>query len=231
MQFFLGFILNLAAVSGDDGHHFRLTDDFAQHGLRRYANRLIGALHIKEVVFGIFNPPNDCEVDVDNVFISGEHMAFVKSLELVTIIGIAASGKRCGIGSVISLNHTQIDASLLRNINLFHGLYRIRQMIVQAGIGGALISAKPQNDTFFVRLNLIKAGSQPDQKHQDYAPLPFELETVRLFDFGKIGHFRLVDRFVIAFPRVIIVVIPRIWYFCHVYTPILFCIALYHYII
>lgn len=92
LQFGFGFVFDFAAVAGNDGLHFRLPDDFTQDGLGGNADGIVRILHAEEVVFGVFDSPDNGQVDIDNVFVAGEHVAFGKALERIGIAGLTVAG-------------------------------------------------------------------------------------------------------------------------------------------
>lgn len=164
LQFGLGFVFNFAAVAGDNRLHFRLSDNFAQNRLGGDLNGDVRAAHVEEVVFGIFDAPDNSQVNVNDVFVAGQHVAFGERVAAAAVSGFADG-----------------DASFLSDADFFDAFNRVGQMVVQAGIGRVGISAETQNDALFAGLNLIKARKQPNNQQRKKRPADFEIESVVFF--------------------------------------------------
>lgn len=189
LQLSLGFVLDFAAVTGNNRLHFGLSDNFAQNRLCGDANRYVRAAHAKQIVFGVFDFPNYGKIDVDNVFVAGQHMAFGKGIKFAvrTVAAVAQTGQ---IGSVVGLGYAERNASFLRNAHFVDRFNRVGEMIMQAGVRRTVIGAEKQYDTLFAGLYLIKSRSQPDQQQDQHGPFDFELKAaVAAFavnDFSKL---------------------------------------------
>lgn len=164
LQFGFGFIFYFAAISGDNRLHFGLSDNFTQNGLGCNLNRYVRAAHIKEVVFRVFNAPNDSLVDVNDIFIARQHMAF---RERICMIAVS--------------RFTDGDTAFLSDVDFIDAFYRIRQVIVQTCICRVGVGAETQDNALFARLNLIKAGQQPDRQQGKDCPCDFKVKTVIIF--------------------------------------------------
>lgn len=98
LQLGFGIILDLSAVAGNDVLHFGLADNFAQDGLGSHLYGAIGALHAEKIIFGAFDFPDDCQIDIDNIFIAGHMWLSVKELGRKPVLRtafLAPSERRC----------------------------------------------------------------------------------------------------------------------------------------
>ena len=85
--------------------------------------------HIEKKVIGLRNPPEHRERNSDNVFIAGEHLAFIAF-------------------------HADVYLAHGSDPGLFHR-FNGPDCEMQAGIGGSRIFAEPQHNTAFIGLNLV----------------------------------------------------------------------------
>ena len=172
---------------------------------------MVGAAHAEQVVFGVFDPPDHGQVDVDDIFVAGQHMAL---------------GKCTGnVGNPAAFGHPEVNAPFLGHAYFFHRLNRVGQMVVQSRFGGVDIFAESQHHPLFVGLHLIEAGCQPQGRRRadNQFGAAVKTETAAFFDPAEFNDFFRI-RF--ALPRGIIAVVPRAFVVSHVFTPhcLLYCI-------
>ena len=111
------------------------------HSLHRF--RLVA--QIEDEIFRLcrINLPDNTEFNIGDIFIPGEHQAFFR-------------------------HHANVDALAVCDRRLDHRADRIRQVIIQARLCFAGITAKNHIQAHFVGLHRIKAGQQPDHKAQHH---------------------------------------------------------------
>ena len=129
---------------------------------RAFGDRLHGAfgiLDVEEIVADAvrLDPPQHGEIDVDDVLVAGQHQAF-----LGHVAHGAAAPRR-----IVDQRHADRDGGDAQRLRQQHGLDRIGQMIVQAGLHGAHMLAEAQHDAEFFRLDAEKSGQAPDRQRAD----------------------------------------------------------------
>jgi hypothetical protein len=68
---------------------------------------------------------------------------------------------------IVDQRHADRDGGDTQRLRQQHGLDRIRQMIVQAGLHGANMLAEAQHDPKFFRLHAKEPGQSPDRQRAD----------------------------------------------------------------
>jgi len=103
---------------------------------------------------GIGNTPEDDEVDVDDVLVTGDHLTFVSN---VTARGAVAA----------DVAEADLDTVVARDLGGHHGLDRIGNVIMQSRRGRADPFAKTQDDALLLRVDPVEAGQRPDRDCHD----------------------------------------------------------------
>ena len=76
LQLFFRIIFNFVAVACNDVFHFGLSDNFPQNRLRcDFDSRFWGSC-LKQEIIGVFNIPDNSQINIDNIFVARQHMAF-----------------------------------------------------------------------------------------------------------------------------------------------------------
>ena len=155
----------LVARAGQDRLDFGASDHLAHRTLGHRLHGAFGILDVEEIVADAvgLDPPQHGEIDVDDVLVAGQHQALFRH-----VAHRAAAPRRSSSRRMPMLSG--VDAQRLRQQ---HGLDRIRQMIVQAGLHGADMLAEAQHDAEFFRLHAEEARQRPDHDragdHEDDA--------------------------------------------------------------
>ena len=136
------------------------TADHLAH--RAFGHRLHGAfgiLDVEEIIADAvgLDPPQHGEIDVDDVLVAGQHQAFFRHVPH----GAAAPRR------IVDQRHADRDGGDAQRLRQQHGLDRIRQMIVQAGLHGAHMLAEAQHDAEFFGLHAEESGQSPDRQRAD----------------------------------------------------------------
>ena len=153
-------LLGGGAGAGQDRLDVGLADDLAH---RAFGHRLHGAFGILDVEEEVgralrLDAPQHGEVDVDDVLVAGQHQAFLRHV---------AHGAAAPRG-IVDQGHADGNGGDAQRLRQQHGLDRIRQVIVQAGLGVADIFAEAQHDAELFRLHAIEAGHAPDRDRADH---------------------------------------------------------------
>jgi hypothetical protein len=128
--------------------HLALADDLAHGGLGRLLDGLVRIPVGEEVVFRILQGVLHGELQVDDVFVVGQHERL---------------GQHLGLDAVLEAH---FHGAYLLHVDHFHGLDRIGQMPARAGHGGFGVFTETQHDTALAGIDDIEAGGQPDQDGQ-----------------------------------------------------------------
>src|SRR5208337_1619538 len=120
------------------------TDHFADGALRCDFHGPLGIEDVECVGLRVPDVPKDGGVGLHDVFIACQHLA-----------GNAAA---------------DLDLIDLGDFGQDHGFDRVRQVVVQAGVGGTHPPAELQHQTDLIRLHLVDAAGHPtdDSQQHDY---------------------------------------------------------------
>ena len=137
----------------------RLVPDHLTHGaLGSSLGRFLGVLDIEEELSGILDHPKHGEIDVDDVFIAGQHQAFFRHVP-----------RRLSAAKITGTAITDLDLIDPCDFGRLDGLDGGGQVIVEAGLCRRHPFAKAQHDTLFIRLHAVKATGGPNGNgDQDY---------------------------------------------------------------
>src|SRR5580700_2889600 len=147
--------LDLAAAFRERLRDRGLADDFAHRTLGCRFHGAFRIADIEQVGLRVLDEPEDGEVDVDDVFITGQHQRLFRQ-----IATRAGPGYRPLAGAKPDLG--TVDAGDARTQ---HALDRRRQVIVQAGLGGAVIRPKTEHHANLVGQDTVDPACQP--QHDD----------------------------------------------------------------
>ena len=122
MQQLLSFLFDWATALGKHGLDRCPADDLAHHafGHHLYGDDL-GILNVEQKLAGIIDSPKHRKGDIDDIFVAGQHQAFLKELTAST------TPRRLGIGA-----KADIDPINGRNARPDHGLDWIGELEVEA---------------------------------------------------------------------------------------------------
>jgi len=152
------FFLNRLAVRGENRLDLVTADDFAHRafGHRPDGQVLLGSevLDVEEKGASVLDDPKDREVDVDDVFIAGQHQAF---------FGHVARG--LGIVGLAGQDVTDIELIFARDLGRLDTLDRPGDVIIDARRGAADKLAEAQDHTLFIGIDDIDSREQPDHDH------------------------------------------------------------------
>ena len=129
---------------------------------RAFGHRLHGAFGVLDVEQEVadavgLDAPQHGEVDVDDVLVAGQHQAFFRH-----VAHGAAAPRR-----IVDQGHADGDGGDAQRLRQQHGLDRIRQMIVQAGLHGAHMLAEAQHHAELFGLHAEEAGQAPDRERAE----------------------------------------------------------------
>src|SRR5262249_14224195 len=131
--------------AGEDRLNLGAADHFAHSALR---DGFYGAFRILNIEEELTDPgwlylPQHREIDVHDVFVAGKHQALLRHVT------------RCGTATPNVIDHSHADIYLIDAQRLWreHGLYRIRQMVVQPRLYFAHFLSEAEHHAEFVRLN------------------------------------------------------------------------------
>ena len=147
------------AGAGQDRLNFRAADHLAHRAFGHRLHGALGILDVEEIIADAvgLDPPQHGEIDIDDVLVAGQHQAFFRH-----VAHGAAAPRR-----IVDQRHADRDGGDAQRLRQQHGLDRIGQMIVQAGLHGAHMLAEAQHDAEFFRLHAEKSGQSPDRQRAD----------------------------------------------------------------
>ena len=109
-------------------------------------------MNVEEIHLRILDAPEDHEIDIDNVFISGQHEAFFRHPERPAI------GPACA--------HADLDDVLSRHLREMHLLDRIRKTEMQAGRFLAARLSQVQDDAELIGINAEGESKKRNDRRQ-----------------------------------------------------------------
>ena len=114
-----------------------------------------GILDVEQIFAdaGRLHLPEHREIDVDDVLVAGEHQAFLRHV----------ARRWCRRAPIVDLAHADVDLVDAQRLGREHGLDRIRQVVIQAGLHLAHFLAEAQHDAELVRLDPEEAGEAPQR--------------------------------------------------------------------
>ena len=124
-------------------------DDFTHHRLGSDLDRVIRLGQIEQVLTRIRNAPENNKIDIDDIFIAGDHLAFIGDI----------APRRA-----VAADITEPDFNPVITGDLW-GHYRFKRigdMIMQPRCSGAHPFAKAQDNALLLRIDTVKAGHCPD---------------------------------------------------------------------
>ncbi len=146
--------LDVLTRAGENGLNFRAADNFAH---RAFSNRFDGAFGLFQVEQKFARPsnlradhPEHREIDVDDVFIAGEHQALFRHI---------AHGRAAA--RVFHETHADVHAIGVQCLWCQRALDGIREMVIQARLNQPIVLAEPQDHADLVRLHDEETGEAP----------------------------------------------------------------------
>src|SRR5207244_346065 len=143
----------------------RLADYLAHGTLGRGFHRRVRSPDIEEIGFGVLDHPEDSEVDIDDVLVTGQHQGFFRHLAR------HRAADRRTLGAAVA-DRGPVDAG---HAGRQHLLDRAREVVAEAGLGGPIIGPKAQHDTDLVRVYGVDAACHPapdNNERPDRNPTP-----------------------------------------------------------
>ena len=110
-----------------------------------------GCADVEQIGLRVLDHPEDGKVDVDDVFVAGQHQRFFRHLARCCA---ARVGPRLAVADL-----GPVDAGHARPQ---HRLDRGRQVVVEAGLGRPVVGAEAQHDPDLVGQHAVEAARQPD---------------------------------------------------------------------
>ena len=154
MQQLLRLRLDLAPALGKRLHDRRFADDLAHRAFRRRFDRAFGMSDIEQIRLRVLDEPEDGKVDIDDVLVAGQHQRLFRHLPARPRRPALARAK-ADLGA--------IDAGDARPL---HALDRRRPVIIEAGLGHAVVGAEAQHDTDLVGQHPVDAARQPQNNNR-----------------------------------------------------------------
>ncbi len=132
MHQILGADRNLLASFIQHEVHFALADDFADRGFRHATDIILGVTVVEQRVFDILQVVLDGKLQIDNVFVIGQHQRFAQLL----------ATRRAALGSSVA----DFNSPHLLHVDDSHALDGERNVPARAGHGGFDMFAELEND-------------------------------------------------------------------------------------
>jgi hypothetical protein len=157
--------------AGQDRLNVGASDHFAHGAFCHRLHRAFGLLDVEQIIAHAvrLDLPQHGEIDVDDVFVAGEHKALFRHVAR----GAAAA-------EILDDAHADVDLVDAQRLGREHRLDRIRQVIVQPGLHLAHIFPEAQHHAEFVGVDTEEARGAPDgdcgERDQDD---PLAAETAR----------------------------------------------------
>ena len=129
----------------------RLAYNFAHRAFRNGFDGFFGVADVEQEIRCIADFPLHFEINIDDVFIAGQHQAFFGDRRLRRL---ARTDKSPGAEADFSM----VDSRYAWGFRCFD---RIRQMIVEAGGSGTGIFTKTHDHALFIGLDEIDTGGKP----------------------------------------------------------------------
>src|SRR5690606_1361355 len=128
----------------------RAAHDFAHGAFGDFFQCCFGGDQFEQIIACIADAPQNNEFDVDDVFVTGQHQAFLRHADAV----VAAE--------------TDFDTAVKSNVELDGALDRPGQAIAKAGFAaGGCPFAECQQDGVFAGVDAVKTARQPKQDQND----------------------------------------------------------------
>ena len=138
---------NLLAAFVEHEVHLALADDLANRRFRHLHHRFIRHAVVEDVIDRILENVLDGKLDVDDVFVIGQHQRFFQ--HLVALAAAIADFERAHAG----------------NIDQLMRLNRVRQTPAQAGLSAFLVAAELQHQAALRGIDDVKTAGEPEQQH------------------------------------------------------------------
>ena len=157
---FLHALFGDVARAGQDRLDLGAADHLAHRALGDRLHGALGILDVEEEIADAvgLDAPEHGEVDVDDVLVAGQHQALFRH-----VTNGAAAPRR-----IVDQRHADGDGGDAQCLWQQHGLDRIGQMIVQAGLHGADMLAEAQHDAELFGLHPEEARQQPERDDEQH---------------------------------------------------------------
>src|SRR5712671_590640 len=157
LQQMLSVRLDLAPPFGQRLSDRGLADHLAHCALGGGFDSRVRRPNVEEIGPSVLDDPENGEVDVDDILVTGEHQRFFGHLA-----GPRPAGYRTLGVAVADLG--PVDTGHARRQHL---LDRARKMVIEAGLGRPVVGAKAQHDPDFVGQHAVDPARQPYDEDRD----------------------------------------------------------------